>query len=535
MTTGSVTSSPVRPEPVVVGRLACRFRIPDAVPRRPETIDRLVRAIETGVPDAVAHQVRPVLDGAAGVIRIRTLRLEAHIDLGRMDDAAVGERLGRLIALALARELRRSTGTNRREFRNRAAYLAAFVTALRQGRAWQSWWLQEFRSLRALGETGAAVHALAREPAHLLGALHELEGAGQLEAFLDSLNDRDLRRLWDALGIGSTLDSADPDAAAFASLARAARAAPPSLAVYAGRRRARALRLLAVAGPKAPGTVTRATLARAALHFAGFEAALAEVPELASLIATRAGLYPALRRSLANTGHAATLAWLEPMLATGDPLAQALVEPPVAARRMRSAVGGLALLLPALHASGIWLHLVGAVGEDLARRLVFVTLLKPLGRTRALLEAGDLLLAGLAGLPAPPVLDARAPAEPEPDPGNWPIAEVRGDAGAFDLGTRFGYPWLGPQLDRALSRLALGLIEATAAGSPPLDRLAPAAFVNLVLAQPATLETSADQLLVKVQATLYGVARGLFPAVPLSLPWLDRPLRLEPVSSSSGP
>ncbi|MGH6900908.1 MAG: hypothetical protein ACREJ5_30870, partial [Geminicoccaceae bacterium] len=85
------------------------------------------------------------------------------------------------------------------------------------------------------------------------------------------------------------------------------------------------------------------------------------------------------------------------------------------------------------------------------------------------------------------------------------------------------------------SRLALGLIRATAACCPPLDRLAPGAFVNLVLAQPATLETLGDHHLVSVQAPLAGVGGGLFPTQPLILPWLDRPLLLKPAPGSATP
>jgi hypothetical protein len=520
----------------VVNRLACRFRIPDALPRRVETVDRLVRAIEVGAPPAAARRLRAALADASGVIRIRTLRLESQIDLGCMDEAAIGERLGGLLAVALARELERTPGANRRHFRNRAAFLAAFVSALQRGEAWQAWWFQEFHELRSLGDIGAAVHALAGTPAHLLAALGDLEAGGELERFLQRLCARDLRRLWDALGLASVPDSLAFDDAAFAGIARAARAAPASVGGRPGQRRARALRLLAIARRGSAGAPSTALLARAARRFADFEAALAEAPELASLIATGAGLYPALRRRLTAAGHAPTVAWLEPLLAAqGGAFARAVADPGPVRRWGRSAVGALALLLPALGATGLWPHLVASAGEAHARELIFLALLKPLGRTRALLEAGDPLLASLAGLRAPPVLDARAPRVVEPDSATWPVPPAEGDPGAFDLGERFGYPWLGPRLDRALSTLALGLIRATAARCPPLERLAPGAFVNLVLAQPATLETVTDHHRVHIQAPLAGVGAGLFPAQTLVLPWLDRPLLLEPAFTGGTP
>ena len=535
--TGSAPGSPGRLEPaLVVSRLACRFRLPDALPRRVATVDRLVRAIEVGAPPAAARRLRAALAGASGVIRIRTLRVESQIDLGCMGEAAIGERLGGLLAVALARELKRTPGANRRHFRNRATFLAAFVTALQRGEAWQAWWFQEFHKLRALGDIGAAVHALTSAPAHLLVALGDLEAGGELERFLQRLCARDLRRLWDALTLGPPPDSMALDDDAFAGIARAARAAPASVGGRPGARRARALRLLAIARRELAGTPSTALLARAARRFADFEAALAEAPELASQIATGAGLYPALRRRLTAAGHAPTVAWLEPLLAAqGDAFARAVADPAPAPRWARSAVGALALLLPALGATGLWPHLVASAGEAHARELIFLTLLKPLGRTRALLEAGDPLLASLAGLRAPPVLDLRAPRAVEPDPATWPVPPVDGDPAAFDFGERFGYPWLGPRLDRALSTLALGLIRATAARCPPLARLAPGAFVNLVLAQPATLETVIEHHRVRIQARLAGVGAGLFPAPPLVLPWLDRPLLLEPAFTGGTP
>lgn len=87
-----------------------------------------------------------------------------------------------------------------------------------------------------------------------------------------------------------------------------------------------------------------------------------------------------------------------------------------------SEVGSVFLLAPALVELGLWELWQGEVGEEAARRYLFVAALKSLGRGRAPLHLGDSMLAAFAGLDKPPVADSRVPMQTDATPGRWPTA-----------------------------------------------------------------------------------------------------------------
>ena len=77
--------------------------------------------------------------------------------------------------------------------------------------------------------------------------------------------------------------------------------------------------------------------------------------------------------------------------------------------RQSSSVGSIFLLAPALAELGIWDRWNDELGDETARRYLFILALKALGRERASLLLGDTALAAFAGLSEPPVADARMP------------------------------------------------------------------------------------------------------------------------------
>ena len=86
---------------------------------------------------------------------------------------------------------------------------------------------------------------------------------------------------------------------------------------------------------------------------------------------------------------------------------------------LASPVGSVFLLAPALAETGLWPRWLREVGEEAARRYLFVVALKALGRERAPLHLGDQMLAAFAGLEAPPVADRRRAPAPDGPAGDW--------------------------------------------------------------------------------------------------------------------
>lgn len=82
-----------------------------------------------------------------------------------------------------------------RVFRDRAAYVAAFVGDLLTGGAWDRWIYAEFDGLRSLPNGTAAAEALIREPEVAIPVLRELARTGRLKPLFRTLGTGDLTRL----------------------------------------------------------------------------------------------------------------------------------------------------------------------------------------------------------------------------------------------------------------------------------------------------------------------------------------------------
>jgi hypothetical protein len=112
--------------------------------------------------------------------------------------SAAPDRLPRAFAARLAQSLAvclDQPQPETRVFRDRAAYVAAFVGDLLAGRAWDRWIYAEFDGLRSLPEGTAAAEALIREPEMAIPVLRELARTGRLEPLLRILGTGDLTRL----------------------------------------------------------------------------------------------------------------------------------------------------------------------------------------------------------------------------------------------------------------------------------------------------------------------------------------------------
>jgi hypothetical protein len=128
--------------------------------------------------DCARQQVAPALVHALSewtsdeIIRIRRIAVAGSLDLALPD-----ETLGAALARSIAREIARLSTANDENvvrFPDCAAYLAAFLTALIENRAWDRWWFRDFDGLRPLPKATALCTALLAQPADGQRALAQL-------------------------------------------------------------------------------------------------------------------------------------------------------------------------------------------------------------------------------------------------------------------------------------------------------------------------------------------------------------------------
>ena len=122
------------------------------------------------------------------------LELELTLNLAATDDGAIAHRWATRIYDAINKKIRSGVGVV--VFRNRAHYLAAYVTALLRGTAWSDPCFEGFRRYSALDPGTAAVQVLTAEPESGPGALLLLCETGQLPPLMESLSDESAHVLW---------------------------------------------------------------------------------------------------------------------------------------------------------------------------------------------------------------------------------------------------------------------------------------------------------------------------------------------------
>lgn len=540
-------TSPGTPD-VRVARMANRIIVPAGQRDRAGTLGRLERALRDDVGRACAEALAGRLGDDRAVYRVRRLDLRLVIDAAELSPLAgrrVAERWGGLLARAIGQAIVRP-GAQVLRFDSPAAYLTAFVRDLLEGRAWQRWCYDELRVLRPLGTRGAALHALATRPELIAETLVALRTTGHAERLIERLDHRDVERLWVAMGFGSSFagshDRGFDDVAATLVATPLRRATDPT---SRSRDRLTLWTALVARRPDLTGDPGAAALVARLVDLA---ATLEAHPSLLPLLAMQTPMDRAVRHTITNGPLADIAGWLVP-LAEREPalvarMAEATVPATTADRveALRSPIGAVGLIVPALAEIGVWPAWCAAEGEDMARRYLFACLLQAIGRERALFALGDPLLAALAGLDEPPTADAREPLWVDRAP-TW-VDTIEGlpetapdDTESAHLSlARIGFPWLAPSLERSLARVTRAAVRRTATRLP---RFAHAGLVYLsrtFLAQGATLEIDPVSRPHSPQGRTItlrldgGPAAFLLPmadfAEPVDIPWLDRPFAI---------
>lgn len=166
---------------------------------------RLDRLVESRLPAALGQLLEGVLaadDPTLWLIKALDARLTC--DLAAVDDARLAGALAASVGDSLLRTLAAGPrGDEVLRYRDRPAYVAAFLADLAAGRAWDRWQYQSFATLRSLPRSTAVVEALLREPAQVPAVLARLAEDGTFEAVLEALSEPAAGRLVAAL-VGET-------------------------------------------------------------------------------------------------------------------------------------------------------------------------------------------------------------------------------------------------------------------------------------------------------------------------------------------
>jgi hypothetical protein len=390
-----------------------RLRIQALLPAdRPEC-----EAVRRRLADAAKHGFAPALGRALSqwdedrVVLIRRLHVESSLDLALSDEG-----LAEGLAARIAEEIRRLAeypDDNVVVFADRAAHLAAFLTALAEDGSRDRWWFRAFDGVRVLPKPAAIRTVLLADPPEGARALTVLPEPKR-QRVIAALGDAEAVRVGE--GLAAAADATPDMAAVITAIAAVARGGPAeaglppvcqALHLY--------LRVAAVtpdlAGRRLFGAATALVRLRSAVSELG------TARSAALLRAVRGGYAPAplpgaeaLRRAIAlllplppperRTAVAFALAARRPG-AAGAPEAGAAVA--------FTRFGGLFLLLPSLFAlpvtaeAAAWPQPSAGRAEDLLSLLVLAACA---GRGRAAAVLADPQWRDLLRLP--PMLDSEA-------------------------------------------------------------------------------------------------------------------------------
>jgi hypothetical protein len=595
--TASAGSADLR---LTIDRLRLRLTLPEGTEDAALRRDRLARVVEQEFPRACADALGPLPDTET-VYRIRSLRLGMLAVGEGLSESGLARHLGERLATAVTRILRENDPRYVVRFDSPRHFMTAFLRDLLDGRAWGYWYYAEFLPLQRLPDHVVALESLAVRPGWVAPVLHALAATGHGERLLERWQADDIERLWRALGFAGTpaLLAAVPDARLVGLAALWGGTALSRRPDAAARARDR-LRFWLASTASEPEDSPDPATAWMIHALVDLGVLLGTEPNLAPLLLMRSELYPASLHRIAGGPLADTLDWLAPLTANEagrDMLARlaGIVSEPARPRPTESwsgqtsSVGGIFLLAPGLAELGIWDRWRDELGEQAARRYLFIVALKALGRAQAPLLLNEVALAIFAGLGDPPLVDARLPTEPpgrrERWAGDLPIIAARwypaherdlvageaaglrvirdaaagcwlaaNPAGApqpaacaeFDgraptgdeqsaltaetahlqLG-RLGYAWLTPERDAALSAATSLALRRTAAWLPGFAKSSPAYLARQFLAQPAALRQSAAGLEVRLRGGPLGAVLKLanLPEA-IEIPWLAHSLRL---------
>ena len=132
-------------------------------------------------------------DSDPSVWIIQQLNIEAAVNVAG-EPEQISRALGAQIARCLSAVLQEGNQDNVRHFRNRAEYLASFLSDLASGSAWNQWYYESFGGLKPLPVPAALRTAVCNDVATGKMAL-SLLSAVELQQVLNELTPQDARRI----------------------------------------------------------------------------------------------------------------------------------------------------------------------------------------------------------------------------------------------------------------------------------------------------------------------------------------------------
>jgi len=189
----------------VIRRLRLAFETPSAGSSR-DVAQEAAAALRAGLADRIAARFSE-RDDDGRVLLIRRVDVDLDFAVGEPLDTLV-DRVVAAIGLAVAKA--RETGAAALIIENQARFTTAFLVALLDGEAWNSWWFRGFQGLRALSVGAAVRTALSRDWGSAVAVLSACPQATRAILW-DRLEESDARTILSALASDSTGAPRDED------------------------------------------------------------------------------------------------------------------------------------------------------------------------------------------------------------------------------------------------------------------------------------------------------------------------------------
>ena len=476
---------------IVIDRMENDLRLAGRPHERARLARRLDRIVEERIADVVAAALGELDRPGGPVFLIRRLDLRLWIDAARTADGDIARTWGTTLARALYRQVAHAGPAEVRRFDSQAAFLAAWLSDHVAGRVAGRWEYAEFSTLDDVPSGRAAAHVLAGDRAWIAPTLQFLAATRRLDALVAAFASADVAVLWRGWTGGP---AAAPDRIEPALVARATGLVPDPPAPETGGADARArtaLRWL-VALTTGPGALPPEVAGGLAMQLGHLTALLAAAPGLRVALAAGAPPDPTTHRAIATSAGQAAAAWihaalelpggparLAALVAVAEPRTRSPRRSTATAtarrsERIASGFAGLALLLPAIRASG----LAERLGASGLQRLLVVAIPPP----RRALAAGDPALRWLSGLPS----EAPVRAEGIDWPGSTGLEPHHLAADAQSHGD-------GPELPALRA-----VLDGFAAGLRGMDGASAGYLTAQFLARPGRLERDDDRLAVRL-------------------------------------
>jgi hypothetical protein len=203
---------------LTIGCVAAQYAVSAEHPSPRQVKDRLDAIIARDLPRTLARAFESWFsDSDQSIWIIRQLNIETAINVTGEPEHII-RALTTQIARKLDATLHSENQDNVRNFLNRAAYLASFLSDLAFGTAWSQWHYESFAGLKALPLSSALRTALCDDIDTGKEALGSL-AAQELEKIVDSLTSQDARQV---LGRLSSIDSVSDEMRSREAVSRAA-------------------------------------------------------------------------------------------------------------------------------------------------------------------------------------------------------------------------------------------------------------------------------------------------------------------------